>query len=61
MEILKTPLGTLGFLTSFFALAAGISGMFLGLKIFTKETVQKSAEFLYTKPYSRGNIFFSKM
>ncbi|MDR0772362.1 MAG: hypothetical protein LBF15_05000 [Candidatus Peribacteria bacterium] len=54
-------MGTLGFLTSFFALAAGISGMFLGLKIFTKETVQKSAEFLYTKPYSRGNIFFSKM
>jgi len=61
INILSSPVGTLGFLTSFMAIAAGINGMFLGLKIFTKETVQKSAEFLYTKPFKRSIIFSSKV
>lgn len=58
---LITPIGVFAFLTSFFAIAAGISGMFLGLKIFTKETIDKSAEFLYTKPYKRKNIYLAKV
>jgi ABC-2 type transport system permease protein len=61
VNILTTPLGTLGFLTSFAAIAAGINGIFLGLQTFTKETVQKSAEFIYTKPYKRSNIFCAKV
>jgi ABC-2 type transport system permease protein len=59
--VLMTPIGTLGFLTSFLSIAAGVNGMFLGLKTFTKETVQKSAEFIYTKPYRRSVIFRAKV
>ena len=59
--LLATPIGMFGWLTSFFAIAAGINGMFLGLKAFTKETVGKSAEFLYTKPYKRGRVFCAKV
>jgi len=61
ITVLTTPIGTLGFLTSFIAIVAGINGMFLGLKTFTKETVQKSAEFIYTKPYKRSKIFCAKV
>jgi len=61
IAILTTPLGTLGYLTSFLAIIAGINGLFLGLQTFTKETVQKSAEFIYTKPYKRSNIFCTKV
>jgi len=61
MSIISTPIGMFGWLTSFFAIAAGINGMFLGLKAFTKETVHKSAEFLYTKPYKRGAVYCAKV
>lgn len=59
--VIATPVGTFGFLTAFFSIAAGIYGMALGLKTFTKETVQKSAEFIYTKPYKRGKVFCAKV
>jgi len=59
--VISQPIGVYGFLTSFFVIAAGISGMFLGLGTFSKETVGRSAEFLYTKPFRRGNIFLSKL
>lgn len=58
---LATPMGVFGFLTSFAAIAAGIQGMFLGLKTFTKETIGRSSEFLYTKPYKRSKIFIAKV
>lgn len=60
-NVISTPIGCYGFLTAFFAIAAGICGMYLGLKAFTKETVGKSAEFIYTKPYKRGKIFLAKV
>jgi ABC-2 type transport system permease protein len=60
-SVITSTLGVYGYLTSFFAIAAGINGMLLGLKAFTKETVGKSAEFLYTKPYKRGLIFSAKV
>jgi len=60
-NIINTPIGTYGYLTSFFAIAAGINGMFLGLKTFTKETIGKTAEFTYTKPYGRGHVFCAKL
>ncbi|MCL1982671.1 MAG: ABC transporter permease [Clostridiales bacterium] len=61
VQVLTTPVGTLGFLTSFLAIAAGINGMFLGLKTFTKETIGKSAEFIYTKPHKRSEVFCAKV
>ena len=61
ISVLTTPIGTLAFLTSFLAIVAGVNGMFLGLNTFTKETVGKSSEFIYTKPYKRGNIFCAKV
>ncbi len=60
-EVMTQPIGFFGFLTSFFTIAAGINGMFLGLKSFTKETIGRTAEFLYTKPYKRSEIFCSKI
>ncbi len=60
-QVMTQPIGIFGFLTSFFAIAAGINGMFLGFKAFSKETIGRSAEFLYTKPYKRGHIFCAKV
>lgn len=60
-NVITTPLGCYGFITAFLIIAAGINGMYLGLKTFTKETVGKSAEFIYTKPFKRSNIFFAKV
>ncbi|MDR1643311.1 MAG: ABC transporter permease [Clostridiales bacterium] len=59
--IISTPLGAFGYVNSFFTIAAGINGMFLGLRIFTKETIQKTAEYIYTKPYKRSSIFSAKV
>ncbi len=60
-EVMTQPIGIFGFLTSFFAIAAGINGMFLGFKAFGKEAIGRSAEFLYTKPYKRSGIFCAKV
>ena len=61
MKYLVTPIGVYSFLTSFFMLAGAINGFFLGLNVFTKEYMQKSADFLMTKPYNRTKIYFSKL
>ncbi len=42
-------------------LAASIHAINLGLSIITKEHMQNTADFLMTKPYSRKQIFLSKM
>lgn len=61
MKYLVTPIGVYCFLTSFFMLAGAINGFFLGLNVFIKEYMQKSADFLMTKPYNRSKIYFSKL
>lgn len=61
INVISTPIGCYGFINAFLAIAGGINGMFLGLKAFTKETVQKTADYIYTKPYKRGAIFLSKL
>jgi len=61
VNVITKPIGVYGFLTSFYAILAGICGMFLGLKTFTKETVGQTAEYIYTKPYMRGEVFLSKV
>ena len=55
------PAGVYGFLTAFFSLAGGICGMYLGLGTFTKETVNNTAEFTYTKPFGRGAVYTAKV
>ena len=60
-NVISTPIGCYGFINAFLAIAGGINGMFSGLKAFTKETVQKTADYIYTKPYKRGAIFLSKL
>jgi ABC-2 type transport system permease protein len=60
-HVIGTPIGCYGFINAFLAIAGGINGMFLGLKAFTKETVQNTADYIYTKPYKRGTIFCSKL
>ena len=61
LEYLKTPIGMYAFLTSFLMLAGGIFGMHMGLLLFTKECTQGTAEYLYTKPITRGHIFRAKV
>ena len=56
-----SPLGVYAFLSSFLMLAASIHAINLGLSIITKEHMQNTADFLMTKPYSRKQIFLSKM
>jgi ABC-2 type transport system permease protein len=60
MEILSTPIGIYYFLTFFIMFACAINGFNKGLNIMTKEYRQNSADFLMTKPWSRGNVYVSK-
>ena len=60
MEILSTPMGIYYFLTFFTMFACAINGFNMGLNIMTKEYKQNSADFLMTKPWSRGNVYVSK-
>jgi ABC-2 type transport system permease protein len=60
LDVIATPLGTYAFLTFYVFLACAINGMNMGLKMITKEYMQKTADFILTKPHSRGKIFFSK-
>lgn len=56
-----TPLGMFSFLNSFAMTAAAIHGMSIAFSSHTKEYLNKSAEFLLTKPLSRRRVFFSKL
>jgi ABC-2 type transport system permease protein len=60
-NVISTPIGCYGFINAFLAVAGGINGMFAGLKAFTKETAQKTADYIYTKPYGRGAVYLSKL
>lgn len=60
LELLQTPIGMYGFLTDFLMLAGGIYGLHLGLILFTRECIEGTAEYLFTRPISRGEIFLSK-
>ncbi len=57
---IMTPLGMFSFLGSFAMMAAAIHGMSIAFSSHTKEYENKSAEFLLTKPHSRGEIFWAK-
>jgi len=61
IEILSTPMGAYAFLTSFVLVACAINGMKLGLETITKEYINGTTDFLFTKPHSRSKIFISKL
>ncbi len=61
VEMFQTPFGMFAFLTSFFKIAAGIYGMYLGISRFTKDCAELTAEYLYTKPISRPGIYVQKV
>lgn len=60
MDVLLNPMGIYFFLTFFIMFACAINGLNMGIKIMTKEYMQNSADFLMTKPWSRGNVYVSK-
>ena len=61
LDVIATPIGTYAFLTFYVFLACAINGMNMGLKMITKEYMQKTADFIFTKPHSRGKVFISKI
>lgn len=61
VEHFFSPLGMYGYLNSFFMLACAIHAVNLGLSVITKEHMQNTADFLMTKPFSRKQIYFSKI
>lgn len=56
-----TIVGYYGMLYFYLVLILAIHGLLLGIKIVTKDEVDKTAEFLYTKPISRRKILFNKL
>lgn len=60
MELLEAPLGMYAFLTGFFMIAGGIFGMHLGLSLYTRECTENTAEYLFTKPCGRREIYRGK-
>ncbi|WP_409228820.1 ABC transporter permease subunit [Gudongella sp. SC589] len=61
-EFLSKPIGMYGFLNGwFFALAASVLAMHVGLSVNTKDFAGKSADFIYTKPLDRGKVFLAKL
>ncbi|MDW7669582.1 MAG: ABC transporter permease subunit [Bacillota bacterium] len=61
-EFLSKPIGMYGFLNGwFFALAASVLAMYVGLSVNTKDFTGKSVDFIYTKPFNRSKIFLSKL
>ena len=60
LSMLTEPLGMYSFLNSFFMIAGGIFGMYLGLSMYTKECTENTAEYLFTKPCGRKAIYCGK-
>lgn len=60
LSMLTEPLGMYSFLNSFFMIAGGIFGMYLGLSLYTKDCTENTAEYLFTKPCGRKAIYCGK-
>ena len=61
VDLFFGTLGFYGFLFIFINLLGAIQASAIGLNIISKETLMKTADFLLTKPESRGNIFLEKL
>lgn len=53
--------GYFSIVASYLLLMAASQGLFLGIRLFAKEEQDKTADFLLTKPRSRGHIFINKV
>ena len=60
-ETFSTPLGYYSFALGFVVLSGAIQAMNLGVGIVSKETRDKTADFLLTKPISRRGILHAKI
>jgi ABC-2 type transport system permease protein len=60
-ETFSTPLGYYSFALTFVVLSGAIQAMNLGVGIVSKETRDKTADFLLTKPISRRGILNAKI
>jgi len=60
-ETFSTPLGYYSFALTFVILSGAIQAMNLGVGIISKETRDKTADFLLTKPISRRGILHAKI
>lgn len=58
---LATASGFFVIVTLYLAIMLGIHALLLGAGIIAKEETDKTAEFLFTKPISRGQAFIAKM
>ena len=61
VDLFFGTLGFYGFLFIFINLLGAIQASAVGLNIISKERRMKTADFLLTKPESRGNIFLEKL
>jgi ABC-2 type transport system permease protein len=60
-DTLATILGYFSYAFLYIKLAGAIQAMNLGLSIFSKETRDKTAEFLFTKPVTRTQVMTAKL
>ena len=61
LQSFLTTTGIYAYVTSFIMIAFAVNGTNMGLSIISKEYIQKTADFLMTKPHSRGKVFLSKL
>ncbi|MFS0635168.1 ABC transporter permease subunit [Mesobacillus foraminis] len=61
IETLATLLGFFSYAFLYIKLGGAIQAMNLGISIVSKETREKTADFLLTKPVTRSQVFFSKL
>lgn len=61
MQSFLSPTGIYSYVTSFLMIALAANGANIGLSIISKEYIQRTADFLMTKPYSRQGVFLSKL
>lgn len=61
INLFSTSTGIFSYLNSIILVALAIQACNLGLSIITKEHMQNTADFLITKPFSRTNVFLSKL
>ncbi len=61
LDTFFSPVGFYAYVGGFITLALCVQAMIYGIKAFVTEKNQKSADFLYTKPVSRTNLFVQKV
>lgn len=58
---LSSPSGYMGIIGFYTLILLAIHGLFLGISVISRESQQKTSDFLFTKPVSRKTIFNTKV